>query len=138
MSWADSLIKLSTYEVEILQKRLAAIAERRLQAERRLADLQAEGEAEALRARQDAENGWYQLGFLEGLRLRKAQVRAEIEEIKAEEAGARDALSQAFEEQKKYEHVAENIRLARVKALNRLEAAQMDEMGLRKAAMAGR
>lgn len=134
MSWADSLIKLSTYEVEILQKRLAAIQERRSEAEERLLALQAEGDAEAERARHDAENGWYQLGFLEGLRLRKAKVRAEIEAIKAEEAGARDALSQAFEEQKKYEHVAENIRLAKLKALDRLESAQMDEMGLRKAA----
>lgn len=135
MSWADSLIKLSTYEVEILQKRLAAIQERRSEAEERLLALHAEGDAEAERARQDAENGWYQLGFLEGLRLRKAKVRAEIEAIKAEEVGARDALSQAFEEQKKYEHVAENIRLAKLKALDRLESAQMDEMGLRKAAI---
>jgi flagellar protein FliJ len=138
MSWADSLIKLSTYEVEILQKRLSAIADRRRLAEEKLVALDAEGEAEAARARADAENGWYQLGFLEGLRQRKAQVRAQIEEIKAEEAGARDALSQAFEEQKKYEHVAENIRLAKAKALDRIEAAQMDEMGLRKAAMGGR
>ena len=135
MSWADSLIKLSTYEVEILQKRLATIQERRAAAEEKLIALEEEGQTEATRARADAEHGWYQLGFLEGLRLRKAKVRAEIEEIKAEEVGARDALSQAFEEQKKYEHVAENIRLAKLKALDRLEAAQMDEMGLRKAAV---
>lgn len=135
MSWADSLIKLSTYEVEILQKRLSVIQERRAAAEEKLTALHAEGETEAERARVDAEHGWYQLGFLEGLRLRKAKVRAEIEEIKAEETGARDALSQAYEEQKKYEHVAENIRVAKVKALDRLEAAQMDEMGLRKAAL---
>lgn len=135
MSWAASLIKLSTYEVEILQKRLSSIQERRTAAEERLTALDEEGATEAERARVDAEHGWYQLGFLEGLRLRKAKVRAEIEEIKAEEAGARDALSQAYEEQKKYEHVAENIRVAKVKALDRLEAAQMDEMGLRKAAV---
>ncbi|MDP3595355.1 MAG: flagellar export protein FliJ, partial [Phenylobacterium sp.] len=33
MSWAQSLIKLSTYEVEVLQKRLGEIADRRMQAE---------------------------------------------------------------------------------------------------------
>ena len=134
MSWAQSLIKLATYEVEILQKRLGEIADRRSQAQMRLAVLEAEGEIEAERARQDAEHGWYQLGFLEGLRARKAAVHAEIASIKVEEAGARDALSLAFEEQKKYEQVAEGIRVARAKETSRQEIAAFDELGLRRAA----
>ena len=77
MSWAQSLIKLSTYEVEVLQKRMAEIAERRMAAEMKLAMLEAEGEAEAMRARQDAEAGWYQIGFWEGLRARKAMAKGE-------------------------------------------------------------
>ena len=52
----------------------------------------------------------------------------------AEEAGARDALALAFEEQKKYEQVAEGIRLARAKETARQETAALDELGLRKAA----
>ena len=134
MSWAQSLIKLSTYEVEVLQKRLAEIAERRMGAEMKLARLQAEGEAEALRAREDAEAGWYQVGFWEGLRARKAMVQVDIDRIALEEAGARDALALAFEEQKKYEQVAENIRLAQRKEAARLETAALDELGLRRAA----
>lgn len=133
MSWADSLIKLSTYEVEVLQKRLGEIADRRMTAEMKLALLEAEGEAEALRARQDAEHGWYQVGFLEGLRLRKAAAQLDIEHVAAEEDGARDALSLAFEEQKKYEQVAEGIALARRKDLARQESAALDELGLRRA-----
>ena len=134
MSWAQSLIKLSTYEVEVLQKRLAEIAERRMGAEMKLALLEAEGEAEALRAREDAEAGWYQVGFWEGLRARKAMVQVDIDRIALEEAGARDALALAFEEQKKYEQVAENIRLAQRKEAARRETAALDELGLRRAA----
>ncbi|MGZ3401331.1 MAG: flagellar export protein FliJ, partial [Caulobacteraceae bacterium] len=57
----------------------------------------------------------------------------QIAAIAAEEAGARDALSQAFEELKKFEHVAEVARLAEAKELAKRETAAMDEMGLRKA-----
>jgi len=138
MSWADSLIKLSTYEVETLQKRLGEIVERRMQAEMKLVLLEAEGEAEMEHARHDAEAGWYQVGFLEGLRIRKAQARLEIDRIAAEEAGARDVLAQAFEEQKKYEQVAENQRIARGKEIARQETAALDELGLRRAAAGGR
>lgn len=134
MSWAKSLIKLSTYEVEVLQKRLGEITDRRLAAEQKLEDLEQEGMIEAARARQDAENGWYQLGFWEGLRARKAHAQSEIERIRAEETGARDALALAFEDQKKYEQVAENIRLQQAKAQGRYEAAAMDEISLRMAA----
>ncbi|MDP3855342.1 flagellar export protein FliJ [Phenylobacterium sp.] len=134
MSWAKSLIKLSTYEVEVLQKRLAEIADRRLQAEMKLVLLTAEGEAEAEKGRQDAEHGWYQLGFLEGLRTRKALAQAEIDRIAIEEEGARDALAMAFEEQKKYEQVAEGMRLADLKEHARRETAALDELGLRRAA----
>lgn len=138
MSWAQSLIKLSTYEVEVLQKRLAEIADRRMRAEMKLVLLEAEGEAEAEKGRQDAEHGWYQLGFLEGLRTRKGLTQAEIDRIAVEEEGARDALALAFEEQKKYEQVAERMRLADLKERARLETAAMDELGLRRAAAGGR
>ncbi|WP_340647686.1 flagellar export protein FliJ [Phenylobacterium sp.] len=133
MSWADSLIKLSTYEVEILQKRLGEIADRRMAAEMKLVLLEAEGEAEAERAREDAEHGWYQVGFLEGLRVRKAAAQIDIDRIADEEAGARDALSLAFEEQKKYEQVAEGIALARRREVAKQETAALDELGLRRA-----
>ena len=134
MSWADSLIKLSTYEVEILQKRLGEIADRRMATEMKLVLLEAEGEAEAHRAREDAEHGWYQVGFLEGLRIRKAAAQVEIDRIADEEAGARDALSLAYEEQKKYEQVAEGIAVARRKEVAKQETAALDELGLRRAA----
>jgi flagellar FliJ protein len=67
------------------------------------------------------------------LKIRKAAIQAEIELIMVEERGARDALAQAFEEQKKYEQVAENARVAGLKEANRRENAELDEVGMRSA-----
>jgi flagellar FliJ protein len=136
MSWDQSLIRLSTYEVEVLQKRLAEIAERRARAEIALAVLTAEGEAEMVNARHNVEVGWYHAGFAQGLRLRKAAAQAEIDRIAQEEAGAREALTEAFEEQKKYEQVSHSIKLARDKESARRENAVLDEMGMRRRAPA--
>ena len=133
MSWAHSLIRLSTYEAEVLQRRLAEIVERRLAADLRLAILEAEGEAEAIFSADEAAAGLYRAGFLEGLRIRKARVQAEIDAIGLEELGARDVLAEAFETQKKYEQIAENIRLTEVKQVAKRERAELDELGLRRA-----
>jgi flagellar FliJ protein len=132
VSWAESLIKLSTYEAEVLQKRLAEIVDRRVAAELKLAMLEAEGEAEAAFSAQEAAAGIYRAGFMEGLRLRKARVQSEIDVILVEEHGARDALSEAFEAQKKYEHIAQNLRVEARKEQGRRDSAALDELGLRK------
>jgi flagellar FliJ protein len=131
-NWAQSLIKLSGFEVETLQKRLAEIGDRRREAEMRLAMLFAQGDAETAQADPSASGDL--LRYLGALKLRKQRVESEIEIIMAEEAGARDALAEAFEEQKKYEHIAEQLRLQQLKAEAKLEAAAMDELGLRRAA----
>ena len=131
--WAESLIKLSTYEVETLQKRLAEIADQRVQVEMKLAALQARGEAEQAAARADPANAWSLVSYMEALKGRMDEVRAELRAVELEEQGARDALAQAFETQKKYEHVAEQAELVARKKAGRIENAQMDELGLRKA-----
>lgn len=132
MSWAESLIKLSTYEAEVLQKRLAEIVDRRVAAELKLAMLEAEGEAEAAFSVDEAAAGIYRAGFFEGLKIRKAKAQSEIDAILVEESGARDALAEAFETQKKYEHIADNMRLEARKELGRREGAALDELGLRR------
>lgn len=134
MSWAESLIKLSTYEAEVLQKRLAEIVDRRVAVELRLAMLEAEGEAEVLFSAQEAAAGIYRAGFLEGLRQRKARIQSEIDVIAVEEQGAREALAEAFETQKKYEHIAQNLKIEARKVQGRLDSAALDELGLRKKA----
>jgi flagellar FliJ protein len=131
MSWRDSLIRISRYEVETLQKRLGEIVERRMDAEVRLAMLEAHVEAERAHAAAQAETGWQLAGFLNGVKVRRSTIMAEIGERSAEEAGARDALGQAFEALKKFEQVAENARLDDAKEAARRDNAAMDEMGLR-------
>ena len=134
MKAMGSLIRISTHEVETLQKRLAEIVARRTMVEIHLAVLEAEGESELQNARADAEAGWYMAGFREGLKLRKTNAQAAINAITLEELGARDALAEAFEALKKYEHVAENHRLAARKEAGRRETAALDELGLRRTA----
>lgn len=136
MGWRDSLVKLADYEVEQLRVRLAEVVDRRVEAELTLALLHAEAEAENQRAATDAEAGWYRLGYLEGWRQRRDVAQERIAGLLTEEAGARDALSQAFEELKKYEHVREAAAVAARANAARLEAAALDELGARRAAVA--
>lgn len=133
-TWARSLIRISTYEVETLQKRLAEIGSRRASAEMRLAVLDAEVEVERERARADAEAGMLLQAYLNGWKHRKSTVEADLSELEAEEEGARDALTGAFEELKKFEHVAELSRLERLAAAERRESAAFDALGLRRRA----
>ncbi|HWE47024.1 MAG TPA: flagellar FliJ family protein [Caulobacteraceae bacterium] len=131
--WAHSLIRLSKYEVETLQKRLAEVSARRASAEMRLAVLDAEHEVERERAAGDAYAAMQMAAYVQGWRLRRAAAQSTLEEASAEEAGARDALAQAFEEQKKFEHVAELSRLSEKAKVARIETAQLDETALRRA-----
>ncbi len=136
--WADSLIRISNHEVETLQKRLAEIVERRQAAEMRIATMDAEAEAEALQAQGDVEAGWYMIGFRQGSKIRRDQALLEVDQTLIEEGGARDALSMAFENLKKYEHVAEAAKVAKTKLAGKLETAALDELGLRRMAAGGR
>jgi flagellar protein FliJ len=133
MRWADQLIKLSNFELELLQIRLADVVERRERAEMRLVVLAAEGDAETAFARADAEAARSLAAFREGLKLRMAATQREIDLALVEESGAREALAEAFETLKKYEHVAEANRIAVARETARRETAVLDEMGLRRA-----
>ena len=134
-AWAQSLIRISNYEVETLQKRLAEITERRANAEIRIAVLDAEAQNERDRARMDAEAGMMLGAYLNGWKSRKSKAEGDLTVLDAEEAGARDALTGAFEELKKFEHVAETTRLNQLVAIAKRETAAFDELGLRKRAV---
>ena len=134
-AWAHSLIRISNYEVETLQKRLAEIAARKAQAEMRVAVLDAEAEGERARARADADAGMLLGAYIKGWKSRRADAEAAVSTLDAEEEGARDALTGAFEELKKFEHVAETTRLSKLVALAKRETAAFDEMGLRRRAV---
>jgi flagellar export protein FliJ len=133
MGWRESLIRIANYEVETLQKRLGEIVQRKSAAEMRLIMLDAEAEAEAQAARADPEIAYLWVMFRQGLKARRAAMEQDLAAIEHEEAGARDALGEAFETLKKYEHVAESARLADLKEAARRETIAMDELGLRRA-----
>jgi flagellar FliJ protein len=132
MSWESSLVRIADHKVEELRKRLAAVAERKALTELKLAMLHAEAEADKAHRLLDAEAGWYKLGFLQGWRLRRDQTLQEIAALEIEETGARDALTEAFGELKKYEQVADSARSTRAKTLAQRETAAFDEIGLRR------
>ena len=131
MKWAASLTRIANHEVETLQKRLAEVVERRTQAELRLTILDAEAEAETENARGDPEAAMFHAQFIKGWRVRRLRVQAQIADIAAEEAGARDALTRAFEELKKYEHVVETAKALEAKETARRETTVLDELGRR-------
>ena len=130
--WANSLIRISGYEVETLQKRLGDIVTRRSQAAMRVAVLDAEVEVERERAASDAQAAMLMPAYLSAWKARRGQAESELDTIAIEEEGARDALARAFEELKKFEHVAETTRLHRLKAENARETATLDELALRR------
>ncbi|MES2860838.1 MAG: flagellar export protein FliJ [Pseudomonadota bacterium] len=133
-TWANSLIRISNYEVETLQKRLSEITSKKASAEMRLAVLDAEAEVERERARMDAEAGMLLQAYMNGWKARKGAAESDLVTLDAEEEGARDALTGAYSELKKFEHVAEMTRLNAIVAAGRRETAAFDEMGLRRRA----
>ena len=133
-AWAQSLIRISNYEVETLQKRLAEVAARKAEAEMRVAVLDAEVEIERENARLDPTSGMMLQAYLKGWALKRADAEGVVAAVSAEEEGARDALTSAFEELKKFEHVAEATRLSKLLAAAKRETAAFDEMGLRRRA----
>jgi len=135
--WANSLIRISGYEVETLQKRLADIVTRRSQAAMRLAVLDAEFEVERDRAVDDPQAAMMMPAYTTAWKIRRSLAESELATVAIEEDGARDALARAFEELKKFEHVAEVSRLGRIKAENARETATLDELALRRKKRAG-
>ena len=133
MSWEKSLIRIARYDVETRQKRLAEVVARREAVELRLVMLDAEVEAESDFIRGRPEAVFHQAAYLAGCKARRLTLQSEIDLILAEESGARDALAEAFESQKKYEHVAEGMARRRIREAARRETAELDELGVRQA-----
>jgi len=133
VSWEKSLIRIAGYDVEIRQKRLAEVVLRREAAEMRLLMIDAEQEAEAAYIRSRPEAAFHQSAYLAACKARRLNILAEIDLILAEESGARDALAEAFEAQKKYEHVADGMARSRLREAARRETAELDELGVRQA-----
>jgi len=129
--WAKSLIRLSTFEVETLQKRLAEVVTRRTHVEMKIATLDAEYELECTRAISDPTIAHHLSAYKTGFKHRRDASVTELDLIVREEDGVRDQLSGAFEDLKKFEHVAEVTHLKQIAAAKRTEDAALDEAAIR-------
>lgn len=129
--WTQSLIKIANHEVETLQKQVAEIVGRRLDVQGHQARLEAQVEAEAQHVRDHPESGLSHIAYLSGVRQKRARFLQVLAGLEQEEEQVRQALAEAFEALKKYEIVAQNIKLAEDRELARQETAMLDEMGLR-------
>ena len=129
--WAKSLIRLSTFEVETLQKRLAEVVTRRTHVEMKVATLDAEYELECVKANNDVTLSHHLAAYKRGFKFRRDAFIADLDLIIREEDGVRDQLGLAFEDLKKFEHVAEATKLRKDVAFKRAENAAMDEAALR-------
>ena len=78
MSWSDSLIRIATYEVDELQKRLKDILDRRDAVELTLDSLDLEAEEEKLRARVDPASAWCHPQYVKAWKLRRAHAEAAV------------------------------------------------------------
>ena len=81
--WAQSLIRISNYEVETLQKRLAEVAARKAEAEMRVAVLDAEVEIERQNARLDPTSGMMLQAYLKGWALKRADAEGVVAAVSA-------------------------------------------------------
>ena len=98
----------------------------------RIAVLDAEMEVEKMRAADDSQAAMMMPAYTTGWKIRHGIAETDLAEVSIEEDGARDALSRAFEELKKFEHVAEVSRLAKVQAEARAETAELDDLAGRR------
>jgi flagellar protein FliJ len=131
--WAKSLLRISNHEVETLQKRLVEIVERRVVVQQQMLTLDQEVQDEIDNRHLYEASGIYLAGFREGAKLRRKTLEQQLDLIAHEEMGARDALTEAFETLKKYEHVIEASKIAAIREENKRETAALDELGLRRA-----
>jgi flagellar FliJ protein len=129
--WTQSLIKIANHEVETLQKQVAEIVGRRQDVQGQQARLEAQVDLEAQHVRDHPGSGLSHMAYLSGVRQKRARFLQVLAGLDQEEEQVRQALAEAFEALKKYEIVAQNIKLAEDRALARQETAMLDEMGLR-------
>ena len=129
--WIKPLVRISTYEVETIQKRLSEVVTLRALAEMKIATLDAEYELEIVRFRDDPSLGVHMSGYRVGWSMRREEAISQLAQVSMEEEGIRDQLQTAFEALQKFEHVAETTQLRKLARQRHIENAEFDETALR-------
>jgi flagellar export protein FliJ len=130
MKRSDSLLRLKRFRVDEMKRQMATLDSMKLDAERKLSDL----EDSVVRERQRA--GDSDIGrlafpsFLRSIEVRRENLRATLKDIERERAIAQAELNVAFQDLKSLEFAAEQQgkRLAEIQA--RRTQAGLDEIAL--------
>ncbi|HVE03984.1 MAG TPA: flagellar FliJ family protein [Rhizomicrobium sp.] len=130
MKRSDSLLRLKRFRVDEMKRQMATLDSMKLDAERKLSDL----EDSVVRERQRA--GDSDIGrlafpsFLRSIEVRRENLRATLKDIERERAIAQAELNVAFQDLKSLEFAAEQQarRIAETEA--RRSQSRLDEMAL--------
>jgi flagellar export protein FliJ len=130
MKRGDSLLRLKRFRVEEMKRQMATLDGMKLDAERKLADL----EDSVVRERQRA--GDSDIGrlafpsFLRSIEVRRENLRATLKEIERERAIAQGELNVAFQDLKSLEFAAEQQARRVAEGEARRSQSRLDEIEL--------
>ncbi|HEY2885296.1 MAG TPA: flagellar FliJ family protein [Rhizomicrobium sp.] len=130
MKRGDSLLRLKRFRVEEMKRQMATLDSMKLDAERKLADL----EDSVVRERQRA--GDSDIGrlafpsFLRSIEVRRENLRATLKEIERERAIAQGELNVAFQDLKSLEFAAEQQARRVAEGEARRSQSRLDEIEL--------
>jgi len=130
MNALDNLVRISRWHLDEARQKLGDLErlEVRLREDIRRLDANLAAEQTAAQESEIARAAYP--AYAEAQKLRRQRLERSVAEVQDQIAEAREAVAEAFREAKKYELARDNER-ARAKAKReRIEAAQMDEMGL--------
>lgn len=125
-----SLIRLSDAELNERRRELNLVEEREDEIKRLLDELEAEKRREQALSREIEAGAFAYSGYAQGTIQRRKELERKLEALQPELERARDALSQAFQELKRYE-IALDLRKKADKAEEERKTTQMlDEISL--------
>jgi len=130
MKRSDSLLRLKRFRVEEMKRQMATLDSMKLDAERKLADL----EDSVVRERQrsgDSDIGRLAFpSFLRSIEVRRENLRATLKEIERERAIAQGELNVAFQDLKSLEFAAEQQARRIAEGEVRRSQSRLDEIEL--------
>ena len=130
MKRGDSLLRLKRFRVEEMKRQMATLDSMKLDAERKLADL----EDSVVRERQrsgDSDIGRLAFpSFLRSIEVRRENLRATLKEIQRERAIAQGELNVAFQDLKSLEFAAEQQARRVAEGEARRSQSRLDEIEL--------
>ena len=130
MKSVDTLIRLRKHELDVARRALVELEERADEIAARLRALDDEFAAETARARGDVEASFAIGDYITATRQRKHAIEREEAAVAQEVALAEARVRDAFRELKRFELVAAQQRDRALKAAQRHEQNQLDEIAL--------